>query len=114
MKAVASIEGMAACVQVRTDEGEFHMDNVLIIVVNEPMTPSGASCDWTGSALSPVGLGGSLPFRGAPKSRVAVWRAVQRSSTRVANWHAVGVATAFATSLAAWAGVALVISHFVR
>lgn len=55
-----------------------------------------------------------MPFGGVQENSVAVWRAVSRSSTRGANWHAVGVATAFATSLAAWAGVALVISHFVK
>ncbi|MBZ5719763.1 MAG: hypothetical protein LAO03_05225 [Acidobacteriia bacterium] len=82
------------------------MDNVLIIVVNAPMAQ--------GNSLSPAWIGGSLPFGGVQENSVAVWRAVSRSSTRGANWHAVGVATAFATSLAAWAGVALVISHFVK
>jgi hypothetical protein len=89
------------------------MDNVLIIVVNQAMVPAGAACDSAGRSFSPA-MGGRLPFGGSRKNRLAVWRAVERSSTRIANWHAFGVATVFATSLAAWAGVALVISHLVK
>jgi hypothetical protein len=87
------------------------MDNVLIIVVNNGMAPGGA---LAGSSISPTRQRGNSPFIALPKRSVEVWRGIRQGSTHAANWHAIGVATAFATSLAAWAGVALVISRFVK
>ena len=87
------------------------MDNVLIIVVNNGMASIGQPAE---SSLSPVKLRGQSPFIALPRRSVEVWRGIREGSTGAANWHAFGVATAFATSLAAWAGVVLLISRIVK
>jgi hypothetical protein len=90
------------------------MDNLLIVVINEGLAPAVAASDASAGAVSPIWIGAMSPSHRGTRGRIAVWRAVRRNSQRAANWHAVGIATALATSVAAWAGVALAISHFVK
>ena len=85
------------------------MDDVLIIVVNNGVARIGPAAE-----TSPVRMRENSRFVALPKRSVEVWRGIGQGSTHAANWHAFGVATAFATSLAAWTGVALLVSRLVK
>jgi len=92
------------------------MSQMYVVVVKESSAEVDNPSNWMSreDAMSfPGGLRAEIdPSR---KYRVAVWRAVARKSRHYQNRDKMlGIAAMLGISVASWAGLAVLISHFVR
>jgi hypothetical protein len=96
--------------------GTTYMDQVYVVVVKEA-SANGDGPSWLSSggslAMAPIEFGADPLAR--RKYRVAAWRAVQRNSKRcLMRDKVLGLVAMLGISVAGWASVAVLISHFVR